>query len=192
MLRIVQLEELETLLLELPAIVQQQAQRSPDFSMRVRDWLTALEGVLAANRLHQAGVIATLRSELIATEQGQLPAELKFRGRPTRSRVLNSVASQCLQRAADVVTLLITENRSRVTESERVSRQVVAAGLSRGLIDARPRELDNTQYLRHLRQALAASGDLEPALVHVEGLVGPHDLFVLLDRALMAHDQVPA
>jgi hypothetical protein len=188
-LRIVHLEEIEALLLQLPGLVQQQDQRNPEFSARVRNWLTALEGVLIANRLHQAGGVAAIRSSLIAAEHGQIPADLKFRGQPTRSRVLNSVASQCLQQAAALATTLVSENRARVSEAERITRQVVAAGMSRGLFRVESQR-DHTQYLRLLRRALAEGGDLEPAIVHVEGLVGPHDLLVLLDRALALHLQV--
>lgn len=187
MLSIVHLEEIESLLLKLPTLVQQQEQRNPEFPTRVRDWLTALERVFVANRLHQAGGIAAIRSALIAAEQGQVPAEVKFRGRPTRSRVLNTVASQCLQQATAMSTALAGEHRTRITEAERIARQVVAAAVSRNLVPRPPAQSDATHYLRTLRQSFVSSSDLEAAIVHVEGLVGPNDLLVLLDRALVHH-----
>lgn len=187
MLRIMHIEEIEDLLLLLPTLVQQQEQRSADFAPNAGAWLISLEKVFTANRLYQAGFIATLRSGLVAVEQGQIPAGLEFRGRPTRSKVLNAVASQALQRTAEVTSTLIAENRPRLVEAERVAQQIVAVALSRGLITARETEVGITQYLQMLRRNLVTSGDLESAVVHLEGLVGPHDTLVLLDRALVPY-----
>ena len=190
MLRIVHIEEIEGLLLLLPTLVQQQERRSTDFAPNACAWLNSLEKVFAANRLYQAGYIATLRSGLVAVEQGQVPAGLEFRGRPTRSRVLNAVASQALQRAAEVASTLIAENQPRLTEAERIAHQIVSAALSRGLITAREEGVSNTEYLRMLRHSLGTSSDLENAFVHLEGLVGPHDAFILFDRALAPYFDV--
>ena len=128
-----------------------------------------------------------LRSGLVAAEQGQLPAGLQFRGHPTRSRVLHAVALQALQRAADTASTLIAENQPRLAEAERVAQQIVAAALSRGLITGRAEGVSNTQYLRMLRRNLVTGVDLESAVVHLEGLVGPYDALILIDRALAPH-----
>lgn len=187
MLRIMHAEEIASLLLLLPDLVQQQERRSTDFVPDAGAWLNSLEGVFAAGRLYQAGSIAMLRSGLVAAEQGQLPAGLQFRGRPTRSRVLNAVASQALQRAADMASTLIAENQLRLGEAERVAQQIVAAALSRGLIIGRADGVSNTQYLRMLRRNFVTSVDLESAVIHLEGLVGPYDALILIDRALAPH-----
>jgi hypothetical protein len=187
MLRITQVEEFANLLLLLPDLVQQQERRSADFTPRAIAWLNSLEKVFAASRLYQAGSIAMLRSGLVAAEQGQVPAGLQFRGRPTRSRVLNTVAWQALQRAADMASTLIAENQPRLAEAERVAQQIIAAALSRGLIAGRAQGVSNTEYLRMLRRNLVTSVDLESAVVHLEGLVGPYDALICIDRALAPH-----
>lgn len=187
MLRIMQAEEIASLLLLLPDLVRQQERRSAEFVPNASEWLNSLEGVFAASRLYQSGSIAMLRSSLVAVEQGHLPAGLQFRGRQTRSRVVGAVASQALQRAADMASTLIAENQARFAEAERVAQQVVAAALSRGLIADRPSEVSNTQYLLMLRHNLVASADLENAVVHLEGLVGPYDTLILIDRSLALH-----
>lgn len=187
MLRIMHIEDIADLLLMLPDLVQQQERRSTDFAQNAGAWLNSLEKVFAASRLYQAGTIATLRSALVAAERGHVPAGLEFRGRPSRSRVLDAVALHALQRAAEVASSLIAENQVRLAEAERVAQQTVAAALSRGLISAREDGMSNTDYLRMLRRSLATSVDLESAVVHLEGLVGPHDALILLDRALTPH-----
>ena len=177
-------EEIADLLLLLPTIVRKQESRSADFSASAKAWLASLEKVLTASRLYQAGSIAALRSGLVAVEQGQIPGGLEFRSRPSRSRVLNTIASQTLYRAAEVATNLMAENRPRIAEAERVARQIIAAALSRRLVTVRDTSVSNTQYLRHFRRSLDSNADLESASVHLEGLVGPHDALVLFDRSL--------
>ena len=68
MLRIMQTEEIASLLLLLPDLVRQQERRSTDFVPNAGKWLNSLEGVFAASRLYQAGSIAMLRSGLVAVE----------------------------------------------------------------------------------------------------------------------------
>lgn len=190
MLRIVNIEEIERLLLQLPALVQQQEQRSANFASGAGTWLSALEKVLTANRLYQAGYIASLRSGLVAAEQGEVPAGLEFRGRSTRLRVLNAVASQALHRAVEVASTLIAENQSRLGEAERIAQQLVAVAFSRGLILARDKKMNDTQYLLSFKSHLVSNPDLENAVTHLEGLVGPYDALILLDRALAPHQNV--
>jgi hypothetical protein len=187
MLPIVHLEQTESLLLQVPSLVRTQERRNAGFATGVREWLVALEKVFVMNRLHQSGSIAAIRSALIAAEHRQVPADLKFRGRPTRWRILNAVASQCLGEAVALAAALVREHRTRVSEAERISQQVIAAAAARDLIGSAPADRDSTHYLRRLRRGLTASGDLEVALVHVEGLVGPQDLLVVLERALTRH-----
>lgn len=184
MLRLMHVEEIEGLLLGLPELVRRQERRAPEFTRLAGAWLDSLEGVFVANRLYQAGLIAALRSGIVAAEHGQAPAGLEFRSRPSRSRVLNAVASQALQRAAEVASAVIAEHRPRLAEAERVAQRIVAAALSRGLIGAPEAGVNTTEYLRMLRRSFAASGDVESAVVHLEGLVGPHDALALVDRAL--------
>ena len=94
------------------------------------------------------------------------------------------VASHVLQRACEVASSVIAENRPRLSEAERVAQQIVAAARSRSLVMPRNPGMDNTQHLRSVRGEFAANRDLENATVHLEGLVGPQDMLVLLDRAL--------
>jgi len=184
MLSIVQIEEIEHLLLLLPDLVQKQEQRAADFVPGVGAWLSALEKALTANRLYQAGNVAILRSGLVAAQQGQVPVGFEFRSRPTHGKILTAVAAQALQRAADLASALVAENRPRLTEAERVAQQIVAVAMSRELVILRTAEISNIQYLTLFRRSLAASSDLENAVVHLESLVGRYDALILFDHAL--------
>jgi hypothetical protein len=183
-LRVANAQEIEDLMLQLPALVRLQEQRSFHFPERTKDWLGSIEQVFTANRLYQTGLVAALRSGLTAAEHGQLLPGLQFRGQTTRSKVMVAVAAQALQSAAEVVSAILAENRPRFAEAERVAQQIVTAARSRGLIPAREQALTNSQYLRAVRRTLAASADIANAIVALEGLVGPHDALLFLDRAL--------
>jgi hypothetical protein len=183
-LRIVNLEEIEGLLLALPNLVKVQETGGGDFPERVATWLEQLEKVLAANRLVQAASIAALRSAAAAAATGSIPVGLQMRGAQTHRRFVFMVASHLLQRACDIASAVVAENKPRLAEGERVAHQLVAVACSRDLLIPRQAGADNTQYLRSLRRGLAASQDLENAVVHLEGLVGAHDALILLDRAV--------
>lgn len=188
MLRIVHVEEIEGLVLQLPGLVQQQASRSGQFASSVGTWLRMLEEALVANRLYQAGYIATLRSELVAVAQGHVPPGLQLRGHPTRSRILSAAASQALQRASKAASDLIAEHRPRIAEAERIAQQIIAAGIGRDLIPGRGRGATNTEYLQMLLDSLRTSADLAAALLHLDGMIGRHDALVVLDRALASQE----
>jgi hypothetical protein len=188
MLRVANVEEIEGLMLQLPALVQQQERHSTEFARMAAAWLEAFERVLVANRLHEAATVASLRSTLIAAKQGQVPASLTFRGgRPTRWRVSNAIASEALRRAAEVANTLVEEYKPRLREAERIAQQIVALGVSRGLIHPKTAGATNTEYLGAVRRTLMMAAELTTALAHLEGLVGPHDALIFLDRALAPH-----
>ena len=184
MLRLASADEIGGLLLELPALFRLQEQRSVDFPQRSREWLVSLEEALTANRLYQAGLVAALRGGITSAEQGQLPPGLQLQGRATRSKAMAAMAARALHGAAEIASAIMSENGARFAEAERVSSQIVATARSRGVLPTRKAKTSNTQYLREVRHVLAASADLENATTHLEGLVGPQDALVSLDRAL--------
>lgn len=187
MLHIRNVEEIENFLLLLPDLVRQQESGSAAFVENVDFWLNSLERVFEANRLYHAGNIAMLRSTMVAVKQGQMPRGIELRGRQSRSRLLKAVASEATQHGAEVASRVIEENRPRIEEATRIAQQIIAAALSRGLITKRGDRMDNNGYLIMIRRSLAAISELESAVVHLEGLVGPQDALVLLDRALAPH-----
>jgi hypothetical protein len=71
-----------------------------------------------------------------------------------------------------------------LAEAERVAQQVIAAARAGRFLAPREAGMENTQYLRSLRRGLSVDPNLEGAVVHLEGLVGPQDTLILLDRAL--------
>ena len=187
MLRVHQLEEISGLMLRLPALVHEQETRAAAFIDHTNEWLLALEKALSSCRLHQAGSVAMLRSDIAATLRGQTPASVQLRGRETRSRLRNAAAAQALQGAAAIASAIVAENQPRVAEAERVAQQIVAVAIARGGILDRHVGLTNGEYLREIRKTLMAHVELQNAAMHLDGLVGPYDSLVLIDRVLAPH-----
>lgn len=183
MLQYHQREEISRFLLQLPDLVKQQENGSSDFVSNVNGWLSATEEFLKSCRLPQAGRLASLRSLMVAASQGQVPAEITFRGRATQTKILKAVAADALQRAETELSSLLALNESRFADATRISCQIAAVATSRKLIVERTRHANNTDSLRELRQRLSAMEDLENAVLSLEGIVGLHDALIFLDRA---------
>ena len=168
-------------MLLVPKLVEAQQQRALDFPARVLAWLQNLEDLLSARRVSQVSGISAVRSALVAAQRGNFPAGSEVHGRLTRTRLLEGVASQSLQRGVQLLEDLIKVDRARFEEGAKIAQQIIAAGLSRGVIERR-----GGDRINRTRQLLSTNNDLEAGCVHLEGLVGPVDALMLLDRALAA------
>ena len=186
MLRIVNLEEIEGLLLRVPELIDRLEQRDPEFTARAKAWLGTLERVLTNNRLPAAANVASLRGLLISVEQGVVPAGLRFSGRPNARRMRDAAAADTLRGAADLVSDVIHQDRARVSEADRLCRQLIALARRKGLTSVQREGGDHTAQLKATWRVLAADPEIAPGTVRVEGLVGPSDALIILDRAITA------
>jgi hypothetical protein len=184
MLRIVNLEEMQGMLLRVPGLVDLQERRDADFVQDVKEWLTKLEKVLENNRLPAAGNVAALRAMLISAEQGVIPAGIEFHGRATGRKIREAAAAYVLQHAGDIVSGVIRKDCDRVADAERMIRQLVSLAKAKGLIRELPSGENFTDILKAIWRTLSADPDISPGTINVEGLIGPHDALVILDRTL--------
>jgi len=184
MLRIVNLEEIQGMLLRIPGLVDLQDRRDPDFVQDVKEWLSKLEKVLENNRLPAAGNVAALRALLISAEQGVIPTGVEFHGRTTGRKIREAAAAYVLRQTGDLVSSVIQKDRERVAEAERMTRQLVALAKAKGFIQELPSGDNFTDMLKAVWRTLSADQELSPGTVNVEGLVGPHDAIMVLDRII--------
>lgn len=184
MLRLTQLEEIEGLLLGAGRLVHMQEQRDVDFVAATVGWLQQLEAALESNRLVEAALIAGLRSGVASAAAGNFPPGITTRGQPTRTKVAGLVAGQALQRATEIGAGVVAVNRPRFAEAELVAQRMSAALRSLNLLLPERLTANRTEWLRAVRAIVAGRADLEPAMVHLEGLVGSTDSLIVLDRAL--------
>lgn len=186
MLRIVNLEEIQNMLLRISDLVDLNEQRDPNFVHYVKQWLSELEKVLKNNHLPVAGTIATLRGILISAERGNIPAGVEFKGRATGRKIRETTASQLIRQAVDLVSNFIQKDVERIMEAERITRQLVSIAKTKGLIREIPSGDNFTDMLKAIWLTMGADQVLSQGIVSVEGLVGPQDALVVLDRTITA------
>lgn len=184
MLRITNLEEIQRLLLRIQYLVDIQERRDSDFVCEVKEWLSKLEKVLDNNRMPVAGNVAALRGLLISAERGVIPAGVEFQGRSTKRKILDAAASYVLRQTGDLVSSIIQKDHERIAEAERLIRQLVAIAKAKGLLQERPTGDNFADILKAFWRTLSADPELSPGTVNVEGLIGPNDALIILDRTI--------
>jgi hypothetical protein len=189
LLRLLNLEEIQGLLLKLPSIVDLQEKRDPAFILRVKDWLSSLEKALGNNRMPLAGMIAGFRASLISAERGTMPEGVESRRHASGGNLKEAAAVGAVRKAANAVYDAVKPDAERVSEAERRVRQLVAVARSKGIINHIEGNINFTENLSNLWQSMAADSDICPGTIGVEGLIGPIDALFLLDRAIAADSQ---
>jgi hypothetical protein len=183
-LRIVNLEEIEGMLLRVPALVRELDERNPEFIFHVKDWLSQTEQALANNRLAAAGGVAALRGELISAERGAIPAGVEISGRRTSRKLKAASASHVIRLAHELVVGAVAGDATRIAEAERLMGQIVSVARAKGVIPADMNGGDHGARLRVLWQEICSDPDTGAAATRVNGLVGMSDSLIVLDRML--------
>ena len=186
MLRIVNLEEIQGILLKIPSLVDLQEKRDTSFIQSVKEWLSSLEKALENNKMPLAGTIAATRASLISTERGKMPEGVEFRRRTSGGNLKEAAAVGAIKKAGNIVYDAVKPDAERIAEAERTVRQLVAVARSKGIINNIEGNINFTENMHNLWQSLAADSDLRPGTTGVDGLVGPYDALILLDRVLTA------
>jgi hypothetical protein len=184
MLRIVNLEEITSKLLQVPSLVNLQETRDPNFANNVKQWLSELEKILENNRIPAAGSVASLRGVLISAERGAIPAGIEFQGRATGRKIREATAADVIRQASDLVSNVIKRDQERIAEAERITRQLVALAKTKGLIREHPHNNNLADSLKHIWRTMSADPDLSQGTASVEGLIGPNDALIILDRTI--------
>ena len=190
MLNIVNLEEIQSILLFIPALVDLQQERDANFVKEVKNWLKKMEKVLENNRILAAGNVATLRGTLISAERGIIPVGIELHGKPTGRKIKEATAADVLRHVGEIVSNVIHQDRERVAEAKRLGRQLVALARTKGLIHELPSGEQYTEMLKALWRTLASDPDISPGTTNLEGLVGPNDALIIIDRTIAS--DVPA
>lgn len=184
MLRVVNLEEIQNLLLQVPGIVELGEKGDFGFVFSVKKWLKHMEIVLKSNKLSVSANVAALRVSVISAEKGIIPGEVNFAGRITKRKVREATASHSISKAVEIVSERIARDIERIEEANRVLRQLVSIGKRKGVILELPKGKNFGDALKATWKKMSEDQLLAQGVVSVEGLVGPHDALVLLDRAI--------
>lgn len=182
--RLIQVEEIEALLLRLPSVLELQEPQPAAFIARAARWMDVLEPALVAVHAHQAGRIAVLRSGLIIARYTAVRDASEPQAQLTRVRRLAVEASMALAEAAGLAAAIVDDSRPRFDEADRRLTDLLARARSAQVLPTGEPLITIHDRLAEVRQAIAHRGDLERAYVDVEGLVGSDDALLMLGRAL--------
>jgi Arc/MetJ-type ribon-helix-helix transcriptional regulator len=184
MLRIINLEEIQGLLLRVPQLVDLLERRTPSAVSEVKSWLTTVEQTLVNNRMPLAGNIATLRGILISAERGVIPTGVVFHGRPTVRKIREATTADVLRQSSDLVADAVREDTARIAEAERLGHQIVVIAKSQGLVPQEFSGGDRNEMLENLWSSFSTDANIKAGAVRLLSLVGQNDVLIILDRAI--------
>jgi len=184
MLPLPNLEEIQALLLELPAIVRAYEERTGDYPGLARGWMSRLEDKLKANQIPAAGAVAALRAMVVSAERGVIPSGLAFVGSPSVQKTREAAASEAIRRAEETVTAVLRADVAQVDEARRLMRQMVAIAQRKGLLAVIEGVPTVSDAVNALWSAFLRGAELSAGATRVGGLVGALNSLVLLGREL--------
>ena len=184
MLRIVNLEEITNILLCVPSLINLQENKDTNFIPEAKRWLLELEKILERNKIPAAGTVASLRSVLISSERGAIPVNIEFQSRATGRKIREATAAYVIRQANDIVSNLIRKDQERISEAERITRQLISMTKVKGLIREHPHQENFAERLRAIWRMMSADQSLSQGTQSVEGLIGPNDALIILDRSI--------
>lgn len=184
MLRIINLEEIQQKLLCVAELADEHERRASDFAENVKVWLADVENTLKNNRMSAAGNIAAMRAVVISAQRGVMPPGVQIHGRLTARKITSAAGAMVLQQASDLLAQLIERDQQRIEDARNTTRQMLSLAKARGIDVSLPRNGDFTGAIKALWRMLRSDPELTAGTINIEGLVGPHDALMLLDRVI--------
>ena len=184
MLRIVNIEEIQNILSSISGLVDLQQRRDSNFDEKVKSWLIMLEKVLENNRIMQVGEVATLRGIILSAENGIIPPGVEIHGRASKRKIVEAAMTFSLHQASTLVSCFLQKEVDRVSDAERMMRQLIAMAKAKGIIPQNPNGNNHSEVLRLIWRKLSNDQEIAAGTINVEGLVGPHDALIILDRII--------
>jgi hypothetical protein len=182
-LNVVQYEEINALLQQVPRLVDRLQDRHSDYPSEVLSWLRRAETAMENNHLPASSQLAACRAVLLGADRGVRHPEIELTGRPTVRKVRDAAASWVLERSSALLHSVIAERQAVFQEAERIAQQVVAVADAKGLL-APCAGLAHQQFLEGVQRQVAQDPDLASAHTHLVALVGRTDELIFFDRAL--------
>ena len=184
MLKIIHLEEIKNLLLQAPQLVELLEKKDANAVSKIKAWLETLEAVFQNNRLPAVSIIAGFRGMLISAEIGILPDHITIHGRINTRKIKQAAAADVIKRVSDIAMEAIQADNDRIAKAEEIFQQIISLANAKGLVMFPPVDINHTESLKALWSRLSADQDIAPGTVNIEGLVGPNDSLIMLDRML--------
>ena len=179
-MRLMQFDEIEQLLLQVPRIAETRDSQPAGYVARAAIWMDLLEQALVAAGAPESARVNTLRGELVFARHTVARDAVDPPPEANRTRRLAIDTAFSMDEAAQLADGLLNQNRPRFVESERRLRVLVAKVQSLYLAANGP----PASQLGEVQRAIAARPDLAAEYREIEAMVGPDDCRLLVTRAL--------
>jgi len=183
-LRIIQLDEIQKKLMEIPPLINMYGEKDNSFFFSVENWLLKVEEILSNNRKVEVAQIASLRSLLISAKRGIFPDNF-FSKKSKSNRVLMDItASSVLREAENIITNSIRNDKIQFEEGERIARQLVLLGYKKGIIFSEKMTGSHENSISLIWQRLFSDNETGNVASHLSGLVGLQDALIIVDSII--------
>ncbi len=177
------LSELDGILAESGALIDMYKAKELVFFDRVQRWLERLEKMAADNRWSFQSSIAALRGQLVTVSRKQKDDSFPWMPHSKNSRrAREALAAETLRQAIELVGNFVAADREQQAKAAELLRQVLAMAIFKGIVSLKPTN-GNSHYISQSWNAVASDQDFAPTCVHVVGLVGAYNAYILFDKS---------
>lgn len=184
MLRIINIEELQSFLTRIPGLILLYENKESNFFSSVKEWLGQVEKILENNRMPNCSDIALLKGNLIAVERGMIPDGIAFTNRKSHKKAMDAAAVEALKMANEMINGIIKGPLTQINEAERLIRQIAPIAERKGLFNHPELRHDHSTCLQESWKGLLDDPELAGICLHIKGLVSAQDILMLLDRII--------
>ena len=182
-MRLVQFDEIEQLLLQVPRIAELRDSQPTGYVARAAIWMDLLEQALVAAGAPESARVDTLRGELVFARHTIARDAVETTPQSTRTRTLAIDTAFAMDEAAQLADAVLKEERPRFSAADKRLRVLVAKVRSLGLVPKNAKASPANQ-LGEIQRAIATRPDLQAEYGEIEAILGPDDSRLLLTRAL--------
>ena len=183
------LDDLKTLMIQLPVLVDSFDDQSTYFCRDLKVWLTKVEQSLASHRRAEVGKIAGLRADVVSAELGvwrenayHIDPGLVEKNRGVKKKIARAISGQVLNQAQEIVSKVIDPLESVVAEAKHVINQLLLLAVQNGVVDNE--QLNNSGAYKDIWVAMVQNVELRPGTQKVLSLVSIPEALCLIGDVL--------
>ena len=178
------LADLDKILSEVTPLIDLYKNKEFSFYKRSLKWFEKLEKFSDDNQWIIKAEIASLRGKVITASRVQPDDTFDWMPKSkNRRRAKEALTAECINLAVSLTMTFVQQDRELQAEASNILRQIIASGVSKGLIDSRPRLTIDSQFVQQSWSVVASDPELAPMCTHVIGLIGAYNAYMLFDKA---------
>ena len=178
-------DELQSLLEQVPDLVNKYESIDFTFTESLKRWLSSGEKLLISHHKPQVSELAGLRGNVVAAERGVYESSFAFNPRMPKRKAAAAIAIFSLKKAQEILQVMLHPIVENVEESRALIKQVLALSDQKGILaQFRMAENEVTNSVLALWNNLAAIEDIRIGLNRILMLVSHAEALFLMEEIL--------